>query len=192
MSGAMIGRDAELDSVNAFLDRVLEGPTALVLEGTAGIGKSTIWSAGVEAARERGMCVLVSRPAELDRGLAHAGLGDVFDKVLEQVLPELSPPRRRALEVALLLEDASRDSDPRTLGVAVRSALEALAARTSVVLAVDDVQWLDPSSASVLTFALRRMGGQPVHVLLARRTGEGGPPSGLESAFEADRIERLP
>ena len=192
MSGATIGRDAELDSVHAFLDRVLEGPTALVLEGTAGIGKSTIWLAGVEAARERGMCVLVSRPAELDRGLAHAGLGDLFDKVLERVLPELSPPRRRALQVALLLEDASHDSDPRTLGVAVRSALEALAAETPVVLAVDDVQWLDPSSASVLTFALRRMGEQPVHVLLARRTGERAEPSELESAFETDRVERLP
>ena len=192
MSGATIGRDAELDSVYAFLDRVVEGPTALVLEGTAGIGKSTIWSAGVEAARERGMCVLVSRPAELDRGLAHAGLGDLFDKVLERVLPELSPPRRRALQVALLLEDATHDSDPRTLGVAVRSALEALAAETPVVLAVDDVQWLDPSSASALTFALRRMGEQPVHVLLARRTGERAEPSELESAFETDRVERLP
>ena len=60
------------------------------------------------------------------------------------------------------------------------------------MLAVDDVQWLDPSSASALTFALRRMGEQPVHVLLARRTGEPAEPSGLESAFETDRIERLP
>ena len=192
MSGAIVGRDAELDSVHAFLDRSPEKPTTLVLEGAAGIGKSTIWLAGVEAARERGSCVLVSRPAELERGLAHAGLGDLFEDVLERVLPELSPPRRRALEVALLLEDATRGSDPRTLGVAVRSALEALAAETPVVLAVDDVQWLDPSSASVLTFALRRMGEQPVHVLLARRTGEEAAPSGLESAFEADRIERLP
>jgi DNA-binding CsgD family transcriptional regulator len=192
MSGAIVGRGAELGSVRSFLDRDPEGPATLVLEGAAGIGKSTLWLAGVEAARERGFCVLVSRPAELERGLAHAGLGDLFDEVLERVLPELSPPRRRALEVALLIEDASPGADPRTLGVAVRSALEALAAETPVVLAVDDVQWLDPSSASVLTFALRRMGEQPVHVLLARRTGERAAPSELESAFETDRIERLP
>jgi DNA-binding CsgD family transcriptional regulator len=192
MSGAIVGRDAELGSVHSFLDRDPEGPAALVLEGAAGIGKSTIWLAGVEAARERGLCVLVSRPAELERGLAHAGLGDLFDEVLERVLPELSPPRRRALEVALLVEDASPDADPRTLGVAVRSALEALAAETPIVLAVDDVQWLDPSSASVLTFALRRMGEQPVYVLLARRIGERAAPSELESALETDRIERLP
>lgn len=192
MSGVIVGRDVELDSVHAFLDRTLETPTTLILEGAAGIGKSTIWLAGVQAARERGSCVLASRPAELERGLAHAGLGDLFEDALERVLPELSPPRRRALEVALLLEDPTQSSDPRTLGVAVRSALETLAAETPVVLAVDDVQWLDPSSASTLTFALRRMGAQPVHVLLARRTGEAGAPAGLESAFEADRIERLP
>ena len=192
MSGAIVGRDAELDSVRAFLDRVPERPTTLLLEGAAGIGKSTIWLAGVEAARERGLCVLVSRPAESERGLAHACLGDLFEDVLERVLPGLSPPRRRALEVALLLEDASQGTDPRTLGVAVRSALEALAAETPVVLAIDDVQWLDPSSASVLTFALRRMSEQPVLVLLARRTGEGAGQSEFWSAIGANRVERLP
>ena len=59
--------------------------------------------------------------------------------------------RGGALEVALLVEDPDTGSDPRTLGVAVRSALETLAAETPVVLAIDDIQWLDPSSASVLT-----------------------------------------
>ncbi len=192
MSGTIIGRDTELDSVHAFVDRGLERSTTFVLEGAAGIGKSTIWLAGVEAARVRGFRVLVSRPAEAERGLAYAGLGDLFEDVLESVLPALAAPRRRALEVALLVEDPDTRSDPRTLGVAVRSALETLAAETPVVLAIDDIQWLDPSSASVLTFALRRMGDQPVHVLLARRTDEGAAPSELESAFEPDRVERLP
>ena len=98
-----------------------------------------------------GFRVLVSRPAEAERGLAYAGLGDLFEDVLEGVLPALAAPRRRALEVALLVEDPDTGSDPRTLGVAVRSALETLAAETPVVLAIDDIQWLDPSSASVLT-----------------------------------------
>lgn len=192
MSGAIIGRDTELDSVRALLDREPEKPWVLVLEGAAGIGKSTIWLAGVEAAREHGLCVLVSRPAELERGLAYACLGDLFEDVLERVLPGLSPPRRHALEIALLLEDAPQGTDPRTLGVAVRSALEALAAETPVVLAIDDVQWLDPSSASVLTFALRRMSEQPVHLLLARRTGEGTGQSEFWSAIGVDHVERLP
>ena len=50
--------DDELRSVHAFLDRsAAAGMAALVLEGEAGIGKSTLWLAGVEAARERGLRV---------------------------------------------------------------------------------------------------------------------------------------
>jgi DNA-binding CsgD family transcriptional regulator len=189
--GEIVGRDEELDSLTAFLDRAAEGLAAVVLEGQAGIGKSTLWLAGVEAARERGLRVLLSRPAEAERGLAHAGLGDLFENVLERVLPALSAPRRRALEVALLLEDAHHGSDPRTLGVAVRSALDDLAVEAPVVLAIDDVQWLDPSSASALTFALRRMREQPILLLLARRLGEGTEMSELEQALGSECVGRL-
>ena len=90
------------------------------------------------------------------------------------VLPAFSTPRRHALEVALLVEDEPDGLDPRTLGVAVRSALEALGAEAPVLLAIDDVQWLDPSSTSALAFALRRMDERPVLLLLARRLGERG------------------
>ena len=63
---AIIGRDKELDSISAFVDRSTEGAAALVLEGEAGIGKSTLWQAGVDAARAQGLHVLVSRPAEAE------------------------------------------------------------------------------------------------------------------------------
>jgi DNA-binding CsgD family transcriptional regulator len=190
--GEIIGRDEELGSIYVFLDQTADGLRALVLEGEAGIGKSTLWLAGIEEARTRGLRVLESRPAEAERGLAHAGLGDLFENVLESVLPALSAPRRRALEIALLVEEAPHGSDPRTLGVAVRSALDALAAEAPVVLALDDVQWLDPSSASALAFALRRMREQPILLLLARRLSKEAAPSELERAIEADRVERLP
>jgi DNA-binding CsgD family transcriptional regulator len=188
----IVGRDEELGSLDAWLDEVGGGPSALLLEGAAGIGKSTLWSAGVERARVRGVRVLVSRPAEAERELAHTCLGDLFEDELERVLPALSPPQRRALEVALLVEDAAEASDARTLGVAVRSALGQLVEEGPVVLAVDDVQWLDASSASAVGFALRRMRGQAVHLLLARRVGEGAPRSGLESALESSDVETLP
>src|SRR5262245_4312276 len=99
MSSDIVGRDAELEAIEAFAEHGSGGAQALVLEGDAGIGKSTLWLAGVERARARGMRVLASRPAEAERGLAHAGLGDLFEGVLEDVLPALSTPRRRALEV---------------------------------------------------------------------------------------------
>jgi DNA-binding CsgD family transcriptional regulator len=191
MAVDIVGREVELASVHAFLERPAESPVALVLEGEAGIGKSTLWLAGVEAALERGFRVLVSRPAEAERGLTHAGLGDLFENVLESVLPALPAPRRHALEVALLVEADPEGLDPRTLGVAVRSALEVLAAEGPVVLAIDDVQWLDPSSASALAFALRRLDEKSLLLLLARRLGEGAETPDLEQAIPADRVERL-
>ena len=76
-----------------------------------------------------GLRVFASRPAEAERGLAHVGLGDLFEDVLADVLPSLSTPRRRALEIALLREEAADDPvDHRALGVAVRDVL-ALAQR---------------------------------------------------------------
>ena len=69
----VLGRDDELRTLHAFLDGPVGGATtALVVEGEAGIGKSTLWRAGAEAARARGFRVLSSRPAELDRGIAYA------------------------------------------------------------------------------------------------------------------------
>src|SRR5262245_43371575 len=179
----VVGRDDELARLTAFLDRsaVAARPSALVLEGAAGIGKSTLWAVGVDAARERGLRVLSARPAESERGLAYAGLGDLLGGSLDDVLPALTPPRRRALEVALLVHDAGgAPVDARALGVAVQSALELLAEDGPLVLAVDDVQWLDASSAGALGFALRRLDELPVLALLARRTEEGVGPSAIE------------
>jgi DNA-binding CsgD family transcriptional regulator len=191
MAKEIVGREGELAALHDFLAAANERPSALVFEGEAGIGKTTLWLAGVEAARERGMRVLTARPAEAERGLAHAVLGDLLEGVLDEVLPALSSPRRRALEGALLVDEAPEEAvEPRTIGVAVRTALQVLAAETPVVLALDDVQWLDPSSTSALVFALRRMEGERVRLLLARRLDEGAQPSELERTLE-ERLRRL-
>ena len=189
----IVSREEELDSVRAFLEQRPEGgPAALVLEGEAGIGKSTLWLAGVEMARERGLRVLSARPAEAERLLAHVGLGDLLEDVLEHVLPKLPPPRRRALEVALLVQETGdQTADPRTLAVAVRSSLQLVAEERPLLLAVDDLQWLDPSSAGALAFALRRLDEQSIQLLLARRVGDGADTSVLEQAIETDRAQRM-
>ena len=188
--GAIVGRDDELELIHAFLGEPVREPRALVLEGEAGIGKSTLWHAAVTAASARMPRVLTSRPSEAERGLAFAGLGDLFEPVLDDVLPHLPAPRRTALRVALLVEEAKEAVDPRALAVAVRSALEILAADGSFVLAIDDVQWLDRSSSSALAFALRRIEGAVV-VLLARRVAEDAVPSALEASLAAGSVERL-
>ena len=192
MAHEIVGRDQELASVRAFVDEAGVGPAALVLEGEPGIGKSTLWLAGVEHARERGSRVLFSRPAEAERGLAHAGFGDLFEDVLDHVLPRLSAPRRRALEAALLLEDATTEAvDPRALGLAVRDALQVLAEQSPPVVAIDDLQWLDAASSEALAFALRRLDASPVLLLLARRCADGAQPSELERALAEENVRRL-
>ena len=64
----------------------------------------------------------------------------------------------------------------------MRGALQQLADRGPLVLAVDDVQWLDAASSSSLAFALRRLPESPVLLLLARRRGDDAGPSRLEDA----------
>jgi len=191
VTSEIVGREDELGSLASFLEREPGGPVALVLEGEAGIGKSTLWLAGVEDARERGCRVLVSRPAETERSLAFAGLGDLLESAFDDVADELPPPRRRALEAALLVGDSPLAADVRALGVAVRNALEILSAAGPLVVAVDDVQWLDRTTATTLTFALRRMEG-PIVLLLARRVDADTPAADLEHALAADAVEWLP
>ena len=58
------------------------------------------------------------------------------------------------------------------MSLSVLSALRALGAVRPVLIAVDDVQWLDAASAAVLSFLWRRLRSEPVGVLLTRRTGE--------------------
>ena len=111
--------------------------------------------------------------------------------VLDEVLPRLTPPRRHALEVALLVEDAGgQPVDQRALGVAVRSALEVLA-EDGLVLAIDDLQWLDAASASAIGFALRRLPEARIVVLWTRRLGEPEQSTAVEDALGAERIERI-
>src|ERR671931_1075399 len=143
-AGGVIGREEELAALAAFLDDVPVGPAQLVLVGEAGVGKTTLWCAGADEARERGYRVLETRPAEAEARLAFAGLGDLLDPLLGEVLDPLPTPQRDALRVALLVEPATGvPPEERAVAVAVLSALRKLAADRPTLVAVDDLQWLD-------------------------------------------------
>jgi DNA-binding CsgD family transcriptional regulator len=191
MAAELIAREDELRTVARFLDGERGGSTALVLEGEAGIGKSTLWATAIENARDRNISVLSFQAAEAEQGLAFAGLGDLLEPELDRLLPALPPPRRRALEVALLLDHSAEAIDPRAVAVATRNVLEQLSADGPLLVAIDDVQWLDVSSAAALSFALRRMADGPTRVLLARRLGDQPERRELERAVGNDRVDRL-
>ena len=169
-----IGREDEL----AAVERVLRAgrPAALVLEGEPGIGKTTLWRAAVDAAARLGCTVLAAAPAEAERELAFAALGDLVAGAPAGILDRLPPPQRRALEVALLLADSDGPPpDARSLGIALGAVVRAAAEERPVLVAVDDAQWLDAASASALGFAARRLPDVPVVLLVARRADEPGP-----------------
>ena len=143
-------------------------------------------------ARARSYRVLSSRPTESEAKLSFAALGDLLDGVVDEVLDALPPPQRSALEVALLrAEAAASPPDRRTLSSAFHGALMTLATTGPLVLAIDDVQWLDLPSARVSGVrdpaAARRADRDPRH-----GASRGARPAPARSRSSAPRRADTP
>ncbi|MGH3031076.1 MAG: LuxR C-terminal-related transcriptional regulator [Gaiellaceae bacterium] len=187
MAVRSVGREPELGRLRAFVAADPLG--ALVLTGEPGIGKTTLWEAGIDAARERGLRVLLARPSGAEAQLSFAGLNDLFDGFDLGGLSGLPAPQLRALDVALLrAEPLGAPPEARAIATGVWSALRAAAAAEPRLVASDDAQWLDAASADALAFAARRLQGEAVGFLIARRTGRSSP---VERALEQTGLERL-
>ena len=93
----IVGRDTELEAVRGFVESDA-APRALVLAGGPGIGKTTLWEAGVELARERGLRVL-DGAAERRRGMAHVRRARATCAATSTIetLAALPAPQRAAL-----------------------------------------------------------------------------------------------
>ena len=167
-------------------------PEALVLDGEAGIGKTTLFDATVVEAREQGFAVFSCRPVGAETAFSFAALADLVRPVLPEGLERLPSPQRRALSAALLLEEVEgAPPDERAIAFAVFQLLEERGGGP-LLIAVDDAQWLDAASASVLAFALRRLAAAPAAILVARRSsGSEAAPLGLDRALPSERLRRL-
>ena len=151
----IVGRDEELQALSSFLEEGAR-PGTLLIQGDPGIGKTTLWRAAVEAARELSCEVLRASPAEKESTFAYSVVSDLLADVPDEVVAGLPAPQRRGLEVALLLRDAGGPPpEQHTLGVALLGVLRALSASRPLVLAIDDVQWLDQASTAALVARLR-------------------------------------
>jgi DNA-binding CsgD family transcriptional regulator len=169
----IVGREEELTVASGFLADADSLPGVLLIEGEPGIGKTTIWRHAIEEARAIGYRVLTTRPSRSEAQLAFAGISDLFEHSLDDLFPDLPRPQARALRVALLLVEAGPSgADPRSIAAAVLGSLRVLARRGPMLLAIDDVQWLDPSSAGALEFALRRLDSEPIAIVLSVRTND--------------------
>ena len=171
----MFGREVELARIEQLLETAADGASGVAIEGAPGVGKTALWQAAIASARARGFHVLATAPCEPDMALAFVGLTDLFDNVGPGDLDLLPEPQRRALAAALTLEKAvGSPADSQALPRAVLAMLRVLAARGPLVVAIDDEQWLDGSSARVLAFALTRLRNEHVSILLTRRSASEG------------------
>ena len=181
-SWPIVGRESELAAISDFLVRMRAGPCALVLRGSPGIGKTTLWQAGVADARAQGSSVLLTKAAESEARMSYAALGDLLADVPQPTFDDLPGPLRDALNRALLRGDQPGSApDPRAVALAVARVLRGLAAGRPVVVGIDDVQWLDRPSARVLSFVFRRLSDEPVGVLESLRIGAGAPSDPIET-----------
>jgi DNA-binding CsgD family transcriptional regulator len=167
------GRVDELASLAVFLDAASENPGVLVIEGQAGVGKTTLFEASLRAAVERSYRPLVARPVEAEARVSFGGLRDLLDPWFDDLDATLPAPQRHALAVALLRADPG--TVPERIGAIEAgfvSFLAALAAAGSPpIVAIDDVQWLDRSSWRVVAYAMRRLSRTSTSFILTRRSG---------------------
>lgn len=172
LARVIIGRSAELASVTDTLATISTTGTALVVDGEAGIGKSTLLSAIADWAVANGYRRLGCSGLQSQSEVGFAGVHELIHPVLDHTAA-LPPRQRTALLTAFGLDDGPTP-DRLLVSLAVLGLLEEAASRRRIILIIDDVQWLDQSSLEVLAFVARRLGNAPLMMLCAERTGLDG------------------
>ena len=105
----------EARTVGGFLDSAASEPSALLIEGEPGIGKTTLWLAAHELARDRGFRVLSARAAAAESVLAYTALADLLDGVPAAAWAGLPEPQRSAVDQVLLRTDNGSATDQRAV-----------------------------------------------------------------------------
>jgi DNA-binding CsgD family transcriptional regulator len=191
----VIGRDEELAAGDRFLGALGDGSATLVLEGEPGIGKTTVWSEIGARAGALGYVVLASQPVQSETALPFAGLLDLLGEHLA-LTAGLPAPQRRALDVALERADPEAGESVGALAASAGflSLLGRLSAESPVVVAIDDLQWLDTPSFRVVSFAARRLGSLRVGLLAAVRIPSALDPTVpvVDIGIDVDRLRLRP
>ena len=169
----MTERATESREVADLLARAQTSPAGLVVEGEAGIGKTTLLLSAAAEAEARGFRVLSAQGSPAEVTYAYAAVADLLRDVESEMLAALPEPQRVALERAGIGDVGSGGpaTDERMVAIALLSVIERRSTEGPVLLVFDDAQWLDASSRAVISFAARRLTG-PVGAILSFRTGE--------------------
>ncbi|WP_051840638.1 helix-turn-helix transcriptional regulator [Streptomyces sp. NRRL F-5126] len=174
----IVGRDAELAWLSRAVDSVPADPV-LMLAGDVGTGKSTLLERAARRAEDGGARVLRAEGSESESRLAYSALHQLLGPVHAEV-DGLPGRQRAAVRDAFGEGPATSEPRPMLVGVAVLSLLSGLAERGRVVVVLDDAQWFDRASLDALSFAARRLAGEPVTVLIGVRAGDHLPGFGRQ------------
>jgi DNA-binding NarL/FixJ family response regulator len=176
-AGGLVGRDQELGRVLALLEAARAGLAgAVVVEGEAGIGKTSLLRAAEDIAG--GFACLWARGVESEAALGHAALLELLTPVRDR-LADLPAAQAEVLAAALGWGPVAASGDRYLVAAATLSLLAAAAQSAPVLVLVDDLQWVDRESAAALLFAARRLHHDAVAFLFAVRPGPR-PPASLE------------
>ena len=169
----LVGRDDEQGVIARLLEGVRDHGGALVVVGEPGVGKSALLTAAAEMAAERDLLVLRTASVQSEMNLPFAALHQLLRPVLRYA-EKLPAPQRDAIQAAFAMTESSVP-DLFLIALAALELLSEVAGSSPVLLIADDAQWLDRSSADVLTFVARRVEWDPIVVLAAVRDGHDGP-----------------
>ena len=168
----LVGRAAELERIDALLERSTSTLPVLLLRGDRGVGKTALLDAAAAGATARGLRILRAFGSESEAGLTYSALHQLVYPLRDRVA-RLTRPHRNALQQILNLTPGL-SPDP-LVATAVLDLLSGVARESPLLLIVDDLPWIDPVSAKTLGFAARRLGQDPIAILVTARTGAGAP-----------------
>lgn len=165
--GALVGQGKLLGTA---APHVRNGGSVL-LSGPAGIGKSTLVRALAEEATRAGDVVLRCGPAESEQRLPFLALVDLLTPVGDDVVDTLPGPQRDILRATLLRGACpSGETDQLAVRLATLYVLRNLGRSRPILLVLDDIQWIDPDSASIFAFVSRRGQTLNLRVVATERT----------------------
>ena len=199
----LVGRDEELALLDRMLSEAADGAGRVVLiEGEAGLGKTSLLGAAADAAGAAGFVVVRARATELERDFAYGCVRQLLEPV---VVRASAADRKRLLggaaELAAPLFSPGAESAPADdAGSPFRALhglywlLNNLAADAPVLVAVDDLQWADADSLRFLEYLTPRLDGVrvAVHGSLRARQTDSASLARLASAPETTLLRLAP
>jgi len=190
MTEAIAGRTVEVGVLDEMLGDRLPEPRSVLIEGAPGIGKTTLLRSLLDAARERGYTVAVCHPTRSEMELSYAGLVALLGDLGLEAVDSLPAPQARVLRTILRLDDGAEPLDRLSLSLATVAAVRSVASAGPLLVAVDDVQWLDQPTTRTLAFAVRRLAGCGTRIALVRSRGAGPMPGvGDRSVASAEALD---